>query len=217
MIKDTIDLHALRENYTKGELEVKDLATDPIDQFKKWLDEALSSKILEPNAMVLSTVNTKGLPTSRVVLLKELTVDGIVFYTNYDSDKGMQMADNPSVALNFLWKELERQVRIEGVASKVSREMSENYFNKRPKASRIGAWASPQSKVIDDRSYLEERKIELESKFQNSEVIPLPPNWGGYLVRFDKIEFWQGRRSRLHDRFRYSKEGIDWKIERLAP
>ncbi len=207
----------LRENYSKAKLDRSALVDDPILQFKAWFDNVLSSKIIEPNAMTISTVNESGVPSSRVVLLKEITETGIVFYTNYNSDKAQDLESNPNIAVNFLWKEIERQVRIQGLATKISRDRSEAYYHSRPKGSQIGAWASPQSQIISDRSVLEEKQKELESQYQNTEKLPIPPHWGGYEITINMIEFWQGRPSRLHDRFRYRKEGDVWIVERVAP
>ncbi len=207
----------LRENYSKAQLDRTALASDPIVQFKAWFDDAVQSKIVEPNAMTISTVSADGIPSSRVVLLKEITETGIVFYTNYQSDKAHDIAKNPNIAVNFLWKEIERQVRIQGVAAKISRARSEAYYHSRPKGSQIGAWASPQSKVIKDRSILEEKQGALNAQYQEAERLPIPSHWGGYEITINMIEFWQGRPSRLHDRFRYRKDGEEWVIERVAP
>jgi len=211
-------LSHLREDYSKKELDISDVAKNPIKQFKIWMKEALKSEVPEPNAMTLSTVNPDGLPSGRIVLLKALDKNGFTFYTNYTSDKGKDMAKNKNVALTFVWLELERQVRIEGIVKKVSRKNSEKYFQSRPKKSQMGAWVSSQSEVIENRKVLEESMKDLEKKYKNKEVLPCPPHWGGYLVQPVAIEFWQGRRSRLHDRIRYklTKKG-KWKMERLAP
>jgi pyridoxamine 5'-phosphate oxidase len=212
------EISALRENYTLSKLGRADLSTDPMDQFRKWFDDALSAEILEPNAMVLATLNKDNYPSSRVVLIKEIENDGIIFYTNYKSQKAQDIENNPKVSVTFLWKEIQRQVRIEGIATKVSREQSAAYFNKRPRASQIGAWTSVQSSIIDSREELEKRKAEIEEKYKDSETIPLPLDWGGYKITATAYEFWQGRRSRLHDRFRYEKGGDEsWEIFRLSP
>jgi pyridoxamine-phosphate oxidase len=212
------EISALRENYTLSKLGRADLSTDPMDQFRKWFDDALSAEILEPNAMVLATLNKDNYPSSRVVLIKEIENDGIIFYTNYRSQKAQDIENNPKVSVTFLWKEIQRQVRVEGIVTKVSREQSANYFNKRPRASQIGAWTSVQSSIIDSREELEKRKAEIEEKYKDSETIPLPLDWGGYKITATAYEFWQGRRSRLHDRFRYEKGGDEsWEIFRLSP
>jgi pyridoxamine 5'-phosphate oxidase len=206
----------IRKEYSKQSMDAKDLASDPIEQFKSWFNQALDSKVLEPNAMNLATVNSNGGVSSRIVLIKDIDEDGIVFYTNYESEKGLQMLQNRQVAVNFFWPELERQVRFEGVISKVSVERSSTYFNSRPRGSQIGAWVSPQSTIIADRAYLEARQKELEEKFDGQEI-PRPEHWGGYKIRMKMIEFWQGRPSRLHDRIRYQLVNTDWKMDRLAP
>jgi pyridoxamine 5'-phosphate oxidase len=215
----------LRQDYLLKSLDVSDVNANPFSQFEKWFDEALKSEILEPNAMTLATVSSEGKPSARVVLLKglefhnpELQAEGFVFYTNYDSRKGQNMGQNPHVALCFNWLDLQRQVRIEGTVSKVSDEISTEYFNSRPKSSRIGAWSSPQSQIVENRAFLEENYKNLTQKYENTEGVPRPENWGGYIVKPTLIEFWQGRSSRLHDRIVYEKtEGRAWKIERLAP
>lgn len=210
-------IHSLRENYKKGNLDITDVCKDPVEQFNEWLKEAIASEILEPNAMVLSTINENRMPTARVVLLKEVTKSGFVFYTNYESDKGKDLAINPIASLTFLWKELERQVRIQGSVVKISKERSESYFHSRPRGSQIGAWTSPQSRVISDRKLIEDKQKYYEHEFQKEDKIPLPDNWGGYELTPNMIEFWQGRPSRLHDRIRFKREDKDWTIERLAP
>ncbi len=213
-----LDIAQLRKEYTAHTLDRSDVDPDPLKQFQFWLKEAIDCKIPEPNAMVLSTISTKGRPSARVVLLKGLEEEGFVFYSNYKSDKGQEMDAAPFVALTFNWLELQRQVRIEGKVSKVGEETSTEYFQSRPRGSQIGAWASPQSMVITDRSVLEENVMRLMKQYEGEEVLPKPPHWGGYTVEADQIEFWQGRPSRLHDRIRYRKsEKGKWKIERLAP
>jgi pyridoxamine 5'-phosphate oxidase len=207
----------LRIDYKKGELSENTIGTDPIIFFKKWFEEALNSNVLEPNAMVLSTVDVDNKPQSRVVLLKDISEGGFTFFTNYSSNKGQEIANNANVSLLFFWAELERQVRIGGIAKKISREDSEQYFHSRPRGSQIGAHVSPQSKVIASRDVLEQLQLELERKFEGIEI-PLPSNWGGYRVEPNVIEFWQGRSNRLHDRIRFSlRNGQEWNIERLAP
>lgn len=207
----------MRENYAKGELTLDSIVADPIDQFKLWFDDAKNSQITEPNAMILATVNAENIPSARTVLLKEIDSEGFIFYTNYTSDKGRDIEANANVSIVFLWKELERQIRISGKAEKISPARSEKYFHMRPKGSQIGAWVSPQSDVIESREVLEKRKIEIESKFSGLDQLPLPDFWGGYIVKPTNIEFWQGRPSRLHDRLKYRLEVNKWIVERLAP
>ena len=207
----------IRRDYSHRSLSEKDVSEDPLKQFEKWWDEAVHSKIDEVNAMTLATASTDGLPSARIVLLKGFSEKGFTFFTNYESYKGRQLAENPKACLVFFWKELERQVRITGLVVKISPAESDEYFNSRPEASRIGAWASPQSRVIENRHWIDEKFNELVNKMEGS-VIPRPPHWGGYLVKPVEIEFWQGRPSRLHDRIQYSlEENGKWKIERLAP
>ncbi len=210
------ELATLRENYTKGSLDVQDVANTPIEQFQEWFDEAVASQLLEPNALLLSTVSNENKPSTRVVLLKGLD-NGFLFYTNYLSRKGTELAENPNACITFFWAEIERQVRIEGLIEKVSDEDSDAYFHSRPRGSQIGAWVSNQSMVIEHREILEEREKHLIEKFGN-EPIPRPPHWGGYRLVPNYIEFWQGRPSRLHDRIAYTLlENGDWKIDRLSP
>lgn len=207
----------LREDYTAKTLTKADVTDNPIEQFGIWLKEALSAEVPEPNAMTLATATTAGVPSVRIVLLKGYDENGFVFYTNYDSHKAQEMADNPNVALVFVWLELQRQVRIQGKVRKISLEASTAYFHMRPKKSQIGAAASPQSKAIEDRTILEENFEAIAKKYENEEKLPRPENWGGYVVEPSKIEFWQGRSSRLHDRIVFQKDGDSWKINRLAP
>jgi len=208
---------ALREDYRAKTLEIEDIHSNPFLQFKDWFQEALASSIKEANAMTIATVDAKGKPSARIVLLKGFDEKGFIFYTNYDSKKGQDLVDNPNIAAVFLWKDLERQIRIEGVAKKITKEASLQYFQSRPKGSQIGAWASPQSRVIPDRSILENNVKALKEKYKDADNLPIPNHWGGYIIQPSLIEFWQGRSSRLHDRICYKLEGKHWVIERLAP
>ena len=210
-----MDLFDLRKEYEEGSLDETNLLPDPFDQFRLWLDEAVK-RLPEPNAMVLSTCGADGQPSSRTVLLKSYDRRGFVFYTNYESAKARQIAENDKVAVLFPWFIMERQVVIRGTASRVSTAESLRYFLSRPLYSRMGAWTSPQSKVITSRSILDAKLEEIKRKFANGEV-PLPSFWGGVRVEPVEIEFWQGRRSRLHDRFLFKRDGESWNHERLAP
>jgi pyridoxamine 5'-phosphate oxidase len=206
----------MRKDYGLAGLVEKDLAKNPFRQFEQWFSEAEAAKVPEPNAMTLATTGRDGRPSSRIVLLKAVDGRGFVFYTNYESRKGRELADNPHAALVFPWITMERQVIVEGSVARVSREEAEVYFHSRPRASQLAAWASPQSTVIAGRAVLEESYRVIERKYEGREV-PLPPQWGGYRLNPVSVEFWQGRRSRLHDRLRYRREaGGDWVIERLA-
>lgn len=211
------DIADMRLNYTRGHLLENNVLEDPIKQFRVWFDEATNSEVTEPNAMIIATVDAHNIPSARTVLLKEIDNEGFVFYTNYNSEKAQNIASNPNVTLVFLWKELERQVRVTGVATKVSTARSEAYFHKRPKGSQIGAWVSPQSDTIESREVLNIRQKEIEEKYRDVDLLPLPDFWGGYIIKPNKIEFWQGRPSRLHDRLRYNLVHGSWAIERLAP
>lgn len=206
----------VRREYGRAGLSEGDLAADPIEQLRGWLDQARDAYPEELTSMTLATADREGRPSARVVLLKGLDERGLVFYTNYDSRKGRELAENPRAALVFYWPALDRQVRIEGTVEKASREESEAYFLSRPLGSRLGAWASPQSQPIDGREDLERRLREAEARF--GEEVPLPEAWGGYRVRPETVEFWQGRPSRLHDRLSYSQTPDGgWRVERLAP
>ncbi|MES1216049.1 MAG: pyridoxamine 5'-phosphate oxidase [Bacteroidota bacterium] len=207
----------LRKNYSQKKLLEKDVASDPIHQFKEWWKEAVAAGIEEPNAMTLATASMDAVPSARIVLLKDFSDKGFVFFTNYDSYKGQQLAENPKACLVFFWKEIERQVRITGLAMKISPEENDVYFFSRPLESQIGAITSPQSQVIETREWLDEKYSKLEKEFQHNKI-QRPSNWGGYIVKPVIIEFWQGRPGRLHDRIQYTlNENGDWKLERLAP
>lgn len=207
----------LREDYQSGKLEISEVKNNPIEQFEIWFQAALKSKELEPNAMTLATVGKDGFPNARIVLLKGIENGQFIFYTNYESQKGQEIATTPKVALVFNWLSMQRQIRIQGTVTKLSPEKSTTYFQSRPKGSQIGALTSPQSQVITDRSTLENKKIELEAKYAEVAVLPRPEHWGGFKIEPIMIEFWQGRTSRLHDRITFTKVGNQWKIERLAP
>ena len=211
-----MSISSIRKDYQLKSLSETDVHSDPIIQFSQWWEDALTSKIDEVNAMALSTVTPEGKPSARIVLLKGFDEHGFVFFTNYESEKGVHLSINPFASLVFFWKELERQVRIEGPCEKISAEESDLYFHSRPLGSRIGAWASPQSRVIEGRKDLEDNLKNLEGRF-TTEDIPRPPHWGGFVVIPETIEFWQGRSSRLHDRIVYSKGEEGWSIVRLAP
>lgn len=207
----------LRHEYALGALSESDVDPDPIKQFERWLREAMKAQLPEPNAMTLATADRTGRPYARVVLLKDCDADGFVFFTNYQSDKGRQLADNPRAALVFLWLELERQVRIEGKAAKIPSADSEAYFQTRPRESRLGSLASRQSQVVASREILDKRFQQLAGQYPDDNI-PMPNHWGGYRVRPEMLEFWQGRHGRLHDRLRYrSQKGGGWLLERLEP
>jgi pyridoxamine 5'-phosphate oxidase len=197
-------------------LSEADVDPDPVRQFRAWFEQAQAAGVADPTAMTLATATPDGRPSARVVLLKGLGPDGFVFFTNYDGRKGRELAANPRAALVFFWPELERQVRIEGTVEPVSPAESDAYFRSRPVGARLGAWASPQSEVIPSREALERRLRELEAQYPDGEV-PRPPHWGGYRVRPEAVEFWQGRPNRLHDRLRYRRVPGGWRLERLAP
>ena len=206
----------LRREYAKQALDEQSVAAEPLAQFRIWFDAALASGIVEPNAMVLSTADADGRPSARVVLLKDIDDRGLSFYTNYNSRKADDIAANPRVSLTFWWQELERQVRVEGRAEQLAEAESDLYFASRPRGSRLGAWASPQSAVVASREELEHALEEVETRFGDGDVAR-PPHWGGYRVVPDVVEFWQGRPARLHDRIRYRRSSDKWLIERLAP
>ena len=208
----------LRQNYTLAGLERTDLNPNPIEQFNLWFQQALEADLVEPNAMTLATATPEGKPTARIVLLKGVSDRGFVFYTNYESQKGQQLTANPYAALVFLWDKLERQIRIEGRVEKLSSAESAAYFHSRPKASQLGAWTSDQSRVIPNRAVLEQKQAALQEQYSGDAEVPLPPHWGGFCVIPDRLEFWQGRPSRLHDRLVYDLQNDgSWKIERLSP
>lgn len=216
-MKEKMNLQAVRNDYQKGELSKQSVDKNPVHQFRMWLEEALHALVMEPTAMVLSSVGNDQRPSARVVLLKDVDEDGFVFFTNYDSKKGHQIDENPHVALTFFWKELERQVRIEGSVEKISPEASDEYFRSRPYESRLSAAASPQSRPVENRQFLELLKHDIRKKYPEQDI-PRPENWGGYKVKPNLVEFWQGRRSRLHDRIVYelTPEG-NWELIRIAP
>lgn len=212
------DIANTRIQYARGALRRADLAADPIEQFQRWLTAATHAGILEPNAMTLATITADGMPNARVVLLKGVDAAGFRFFTNYQSQKGDELAANPVATLVFYWDVLHRQVRVHGQVERLSATESAAYFQVRPRDSQIGAWASPQSASIADRSTLRRAVEAAAERFATSEQIPRPPHWGGYVVKPSWIEFWQGRMNRLHDRFRYRRlANAAWRIERLAP
>jgi pyridoxamine 5'-phosphate oxidase len=211
-----VDASSLRKEYTRAGLDRADLDPNPIVQFQEWFEKVIDADLHEPNAMIVSTASTDGKPSARTVLLKGYDERGFVFYTNYEGRKANEIEANPMCALLFYWGELERQVRIEGRASRLSGDESDAYFEGRPRGSRLGAWASEQSRPVEDRSVLEERVKALEAQYEGREI-PRPPFWGGYRVEPDTIEFWQGREKRLHDRLVYRRDDGAWRIERLQP
>jgi pyridoxamine 5'-phosphate oxidase len=206
----------IRNEYQNKKLSKKDVHADPFQQFVRWMDEAIKAEIKEPTAMSLATTGKNLLPTNRIVLLKEIQNQGFIFFTNYESKKGYQLAENPYGSLLFFWPELERQIRIQGRIEKTSKEISDNYYLTRPAKRRIGAWASPQSQEIPNRKYLEELQSEYEKKFEGKPP-QRPDHWGGFILIPYTFEFWQGRPNRLHDRIEYYLDDSDWKLRRLAP
>lgn len=207
----------LRKEYTRASLDARDVDADPVVQFQHWFEQAVKADVPEPNAMTLATATREGVPSARIVLLKGVDAEGFTFYTNYESQKGRELAANPHAALVFHWVELERQVRITGTVAKVSREESEAYFHSRPRTSQIGAWASEQSQPMEGRHDLEKQVAYYLMRYAIGQV-PLPPQWGGYRLKPSSVEFWQGRPSRLHDRIRYTRgQNGTWVIERLFP
>ncbi len=210
-----MNIASIRKDYSLKSLDINDVNSNPLEQFHKWLQEAIKAEVLEVNAMTLSTIGLDGVPHGRIVLLKELD-HGFVFFTNYQSQKGKELEANSKASLTFFWPELERQVRIIGEVGKVSQQESDEYFFSRPIGSQIGAWTSPQSEKISSREELNERLLSFQTKFEK-EKISRPPHWGGYRLIPSKMEYWQGRPSRLHDRLQYELEDGKWSIARLAP
>lgn len=209
-------LFELRHHKDLGSIDIAKLDANPMKQCQLWLDDAIAEGFYQPNAMTLSTVDKEGQPSSRIVLLKDLNDDGFYFYTNYNGRKGQDIAHNAKVSLLFYWDKMERQIRVEGIANKTSSVISDHYFANRPRDSQIGAWASPQSEIISSYDELKANEAKYQREFENREVIR-PPHWGGYCVNAHRIEFWQGRPNRLHDRLCYIKEQNAWRIIRLAP
>lgn len=210
-----MDLHGIREDYSKQSLSRQQCHADPLKQFEIWLNEAIKAQVNEPTAMNVATVNAQGKPSARIVLLKEVNAQGFVFFTNYHSQKGQALSDNAVAALTFFWPELERQVRVEGRVEKLPAPQSDEYFASRPYTSRVGAWASEQSAVISSKRFLLSKAALIAAKYPLN--VPRPEHWGGYVVIPESIEFWQGRPSRLHDRIRYRLQQQQWITERLSP
>ncbi|MCC5925194.1 MAG: pyridoxamine 5'-phosphate oxidase [Bacteroidetes bacterium] len=213
----TDNIQDIRRDYMLESLDVSDLLPDAIEMFNKWFSEAMKSQVADVTAMSLATVDVNLQPTSRIVLLKGVEKGKFIFYTNYESAKGKEIAQNNRVGLCFYWPELERQIRIEGKAVKLDKEANESYFNSRPYESRLGAWASHQSSPVQSREQLEAQYSDMKEEYPDENNVPLPPYWGGYAVKAHRIEFWQGRASRLHDRFQYEWVEGSWKITRLSP
>lgn len=211
------NIAAIRTEYEMGQLNESEVAADAIQQFQAWFDEAMERQVMEPNAMTLSTVSASGRPSSRIVLLKKVDESGFGFFTNYQSQKGQELTENPYAALLFFWPELQRQVRVTGRTMKMTPELSDAYFQSRPKGSQMGAIVSPQSQEIADRSVLDKALDEMEGRYMDGDLLIRPAHWGGYWLVPESVEFWQGRHGRLHDRLRYRKEENSWKIARLAP
>jgi len=212
------DLSNYRKTYQKSELSENEISDNPMELFQKWFYEVEEfGGDVEANAMTVSTIGKDGFPKNRVVLLKKYTWEGFIFYTNYDSEKGKSIEENPHVCLSFFWHNIERQIIIKGKAEKIAENLSDGYFESRPDGSKLGAWASDQSEVVPSREFLDQRLTTFENQFENKEITR-PKNWGGYIVKPQSIEFWQGRPNRMHDRIKYTlQENYDWKIERLAP
>ncbi|MFM7485634.1 MAG: pyridoxamine 5'-phosphate oxidase [Cytophagales bacterium] len=212
-----MELADIRKEYSLKSLDSKGVLPNPMRQFETWMQEAIAAQVNEPNAMTLATVTPDGRPSARIVLLKGIDDNQFIFYTNLQSQKGRELDANPACALTFFWPELERQVRIEGVATRVHEATAEKYFQGRPRGSQVGAWTSPQSSIIEDRSILDQRALEIENRFRGEQSLPKPKQWGGYQVNASEIEFWQGRPNRLHDRIVYYLIDGAWTIQRLAP
>jgi pyridoxamine 5'-phosphate oxidase len=210
------DLDGTPASHDHRALDRADLLDDPTDQFLRWLAEAEAAGIVLPNAVALATANADARPSVRHVLLRVVDERGFVFYTNHESRKGRQLAENPHAAIVVFWRELDRQVSVTGRVERIAEDEADAYFATRPRGAQVGAWASPQSAVLEDRAELERRVAEVEARFAHADV-PRPPHWGGYRLVPDAFEFWQGREFRLHDRFRYEREPTDWRVERLAP
>jgi pyridoxamine 5'-phosphate oxidase len=211
-----MDIYELREKYMGEPLDETGIPENPFLVFRKWYDQAKEVNIYEPNAFALATIGKNNMPAARMLLLKDVQDNGFSFFTNYESRKAIELQQNPQASMVFFWSELERQVRISGHVEKLSKEASDKYFQTRPAGSRLGAWASPQSKIIDNREWLIERHNEFRERFKHGEI-PRPENWGGFILKPVTIEFWQGRLNRLHDRIEFLNEANSWKIRRLAP
>ncbi|MFT4566594.1 MAG: pyridoxamine 5'-phosphate oxidase [Saprospiraceae bacterium] len=217
-MNEDLPLEDIRQSYESSTLNKEDLLSDPITMANKWLGEAIGNPdVPEPNTFTLATVDKDGQPSSRTLLIKGIELEGFIFYTNYRSRKGQELNLNPKAAILFFWQGLERQIRIEGAITKLDTAKSKAYFQSRPRESQVGAWASPQSEVIPDRSILDDRVEEIGGIYKDSTVLPKPPHWGGYVLKPHYLEFWQGRANRMHDRLTYTKHGEAWEINRLAP